>query len=160
VNELYELIKKTETLSQILPQTLDRLLALELLHKQGNAALQSVKRNVLSTSDTDRCYSSLLALELLHKQGNAALQSVKHSVPSTSDTERCVTVVYSELIQILSYCQRMGSSCLVLWHWWLDFDLAVIINSVMLGPPLWSSGHSSWLQIQRSGFHSQHYQIF
>jgi hypothetical protein len=27
-------------------------------------------------------------------------------------------------------------------------------------PPLWSSGQSSWLQIQRSGFDSQHYQIF
>jgi hypothetical protein len=28
------------------------------------------------------------------------------------------------------------------------------------GPPLWSSGQSSWLQIQRSGFDSRHYQIF
>jgi hypothetical protein len=27
-------------------------------------------------------------------------------------------------------------------------------------PPLWSSGQSSWLQIQRSGFDSQNYQIF
>jgi hypothetical protein len=27
-------------------------------------------------------------------------------------------------------------------------------------PPLWSSGQSSWLQIQRSGFDSQQYQIF
>jgi hypothetical protein len=27
-------------------------------------------------------------------------------------------------------------------------------------PPLWSSGHSSWLQIQRSGFDSRCYQIF
>jgi hypothetical protein len=26
-------------------------------------------------------------------------------------------------------------------------------------PPLWSSGQSSWLQIQRSGFNSRHYQI-
>jgi hypothetical protein len=26
------------------------------------------------------------------------------------------------------------------------------------GPPLWSSGHSSWLQIQRPGFDSRHYQ--
>jgi hypothetical protein len=25
-------------------------------------------------------------------------------------------------------------------------------------PPLWSSGQSSWLQIQRPGFDSQHYQ--
>jgi hypothetical protein len=27
-------------------------------------------------------------------------------------------------------------------------------------PPLWSSGQSSWLQIQRSGFYSLRYQIF
>jgi hypothetical protein len=27
-------------------------------------------------------------------------------------------------------------------------------------PPLWSSGQSSWLQIQSSGFDSQRYQIF
>jgi hypothetical protein len=27
------------------------------------------------------------------------------------------------------------------------------------GPPLWSSGQSSWLQIQRSGFDSWRYQI-
>jgi hypothetical protein len=29
-----------------------------------------------------------------------------------------------------------------------------------LGPPLLSSGESSWLQIQRSGFDSRRYQIF
>jgi hypothetical protein len=28
------------------------------------------------------------------------------------------------------------------------------------GPPVWSSGQSSWLQIQRSGFDSRSYQIF
>jgi hypothetical protein len=27
-------------------------------------------------------------------------------------------------------------------------------------PPLWSSGQSSWLQIQRSGFHSRRHQTF
>jgi hypothetical protein len=27
-------------------------------------------------------------------------------------------------------------------------------------PPLWSSGQSSWLQIQRSGFDSRRYQMF
>jgi hypothetical protein len=30
----------------------------------------------------------------------------------------------------------------------------------MAWPPLWSSGQSSWLQIQRSGFDSRSYQIF
>jgi hypothetical protein len=28
----------------------------------------------------------------------------------------------------------------------------------MGGPPLWSSGQSSWLQIRRPGFGSRHYQ--
>jgi hypothetical protein len=31
---------------------------------------------------------------------------------------------------------------------------------VNIRPPLWSSGQGSWLQIQRSGFDSRHYQIF
>jgi hypothetical protein len=29
---------------------------------------------------------------------------------------------------------------------------------VKTGPPLWSSGQSSWLQIRRPGFDSRHYQ--
>jgi hypothetical protein len=29
-----------------------------------------------------------------------------------------------------------------------------------VGPPLWSSGQSSWLQIQMSGFDSRRYQMF
>jgi hypothetical protein len=28
----------------------------------------------------------------------------------------------------------------------------------LTGPPLWSSGQSSWLQIRRPGFDSRHYQ--
>jgi hypothetical protein len=31
---------------------------------------------------------------------------------------------------------------------------------VIDGPPLWSSGQSSWLQIRRPGFDFRHYQIF
>jgi hypothetical protein len=31
---------------------------------------------------------------------------------------------------------------------------------MMWRTPLWSSGQSSWLQIQRSGFDSRRYQIF
>jgi hypothetical protein len=36
----------------------------------------------------------------------------------------------------------------------------VFTNVHYLWLPLWSSGQSSWLQIQRSGFNSQRYQIF
>jgi hypothetical protein len=34
------------------------------------------------------------------------------------------------------------------------------LYSGTLGPPLWSSGQNSWLQIQRSGFDSRRYEIF
>jgi hypothetical protein len=36
----------------------------------------------------------------------------------------------------------------------------ICLRIATVGPPLWSSGQSSWLQIQRPGFDSQHYQIF
>jgi hypothetical protein len=38
--------------------------------------------------------------------------------------------------------------------------LGYLTGSDNAGPPLWSSGQSSWLQIQRSGFDSRCYQIF
>jgi hypothetical protein len=34
------------------------------------------------------------------------------------------------------------------------------VSLIILWPPLWSSGQSSWLQIRRPGFDSRHYQIF
>jgi hypothetical protein len=36
----------------------------------------------------------------------------------------------------------------------------MMIHIVSCGPPLWSSGQGYWLQIHRSGFDSQSYQIF
>jgi hypothetical protein len=42
--------------------------------------------------------------------------------------------------------------CKLLFH-------SILIN-VIFRLPLWSSGQSSWLQIQRSGFNSWRYQIF
>jgi hypothetical protein len=40
----------------------------------------------------------------------------------------------------------------------MNKQIYIAIN--LLGPPLWYSGQSSWLQIQRSGFDSQCHQIF
>jgi hypothetical protein len=42
-----------------------------------------------------------------------------------------------------------------------DPEIPVSIPGVTIfWPLLWSSGQSSWLQIQRSGFNSRRYQIF
>jgi hypothetical protein len=34
----------------------------------------------------------------------------------------------------------------------------IFTPNIYIRPPLWSSGQSSWLQIRRPGFDSQHYQ--
>jgi hypothetical protein len=38
-------------------------------------------------------------------------------------------------------------------RWYINITITI------LGPPLWSSGQSSWIQIQRSGFYSRSCQI-
>lgn len=35
ISEMYEIMKKTDSISQILPQTVERLLALSDIHQQG-----------------------------------------------------------------------------------------------------------------------------
>jgi hypothetical protein len=42
---------------------------------------------------------------------------------------------------------------LVYWHSWIVMCIVFVA-----GPPLWSSGQSSWLQIRRPGFDSRHHQ--
>jgi hypothetical protein len=42
----------------------------------------------------------------------------------------------------------------------LSWSIISVLNFLYLWPPVWSSGDSSWLQIQRSGFDSWRYQIF
>jgi hypothetical protein len=37
-----------------------------------------------------------------------------------------------------------------------NYTIQILQN--LKGPPLWSSGQSSWLQIRRPGFNSRHYQ--
>jgi hypothetical protein len=41
-----------------------------------------------------------------------------------------------------------------------SIDKIFYCRVIIMGPPLWSSGQSSWLQIQRSEFDSRRYQIF
>lgn len=35
ISEMYEIVKKTETISQILPQTVERMIALAAVHRRG-----------------------------------------------------------------------------------------------------------------------------
>jgi hypothetical protein len=50
----------------------------------------------------------------------------------------------------------------LLWKKWKLLSLldtaCLYFYVVPIGPPLWSSGQSSWLQIRRPGFDSRHYQ--
>jgi hypothetical protein len=48
--------------------------------------------------------------------------------------------------------------CIVLYVLYYELNLYMLCRRSR--PPLWSSGQSSWLQIQRSGFDSWRYHIF
>jgi hypothetical protein len=39
-------------------------------------------------------------------------------------------------------------------------EICALIQLIEFNYMVWSNGQSSWLQIQRSGFDSRHYQIF
>jgi hypothetical protein len=58
------------------------------------------------------------------------------------------------------------SMFIMYWHFMLRTDMSVtdIVYFEHIWeckrPPLWYSGHSSWLQIHRPGFDYRHYQIF
>jgi hypothetical protein len=54
----------------------------------------------------------------------------------------CIFLVISIRLSLVS---GVYVTVIRVWHWW---------------PPMWSSGQSSWLQIQRFGFDPRRYQIF
>jgi hypothetical protein len=54
----------------------------------------------------------------------------------------------------LIYSFRLCAALVVVYSFYFHYKYT------LHGPPLWSSGQSSWLQIQRPGFDSRQYQIF
>jgi hypothetical protein len=54
---------------------------------------------------------------------------------------------------------NQSSSFNILYCSWAFNDFALNFNLQILLKLLWSRGQSSWLQIQKSGFDSWHYQI-
>jgi hypothetical protein len=57
--------------------------------------------------------------------------------------------------RVLNWLLSRGSWILVNTHHHIPLLSIFIFSHIRLGPPLWSSGHSFWLQIWRSGFDSQ-----
>jgi hypothetical protein len=62
-------------------------------------------------------------------------------------------LLYQALNSLNITSRRTNGHCLGTFNGGKFFCLVVTFR-----PPLWSSGHSSWLQIQRSGFDSRNYQ--
>jgi hypothetical protein len=67
------------------------------------------------------------------------------------------TSVYPSANGVLE--RLLGPSCVLLWIHFL-FCSCAFPNTRLRRPPKWSSGQSSWLQIQRSRVDSRRYQIF
>jgi hypothetical protein len=72
------------------------------------------------------------------------------------------THIYSSILYILQYLCTTNSLVLI-WRLWLSLlwiYYYYYYYYYYYWLPLWSSGQSSWLQIQKSWFNSQRYQIF
>jgi hypothetical protein len=68
------------------------------------------------------------------------------------------------LLERRSLCLAFGRYPLPISAWTRLSSLRLLViflcPSRYCGPPLWYSAHSSWLQIQRSGFDSRRYETF
>jgi hypothetical protein len=75
---------------------------------------------------------------------------VRGQHPNMTSNEHHKTVQQTEY----KYNRKARHSYMLLSCYFKHFNITFI------GPPLWSSGQSSWIQIQRHGFDSWRYQIF
>jgi hypothetical protein len=80
--------------------------------------------------------------------GNTVLNTVAigTQIPVSHESQGSVqTVTLKQLTNYLKSCNTLSYS-------------RISQHFTEIGPPLWSSGQSSWLQIRRPGFDSRHYQ--
>jgi hypothetical protein len=98
------------------------------------------------------CRLNLKAEEIIRaRKGVSLLSSTSHSFTQPNSFSRSVCPRKAITLQTVLHISIAILSCLL----WSVFFLIPLIWS-----PLWTTGQSSWLQIQRSGFDSQRYQIF
>jgi hypothetical protein len=67
-------------------------------------------------------------------------------------------VCYSSLEDVendIGCCSKINASVVAVQETFRSLQCLFVC---LFGPPLWSSGQSSWLQIRRPGFDSRHYQ--
>jgi hypothetical protein len=60
-------------------------------------------------------------------------------------------------LKYISFCVKINHNYIKTW---VSMFPAILSRYITYGSLLWSSGQSSWLQVQRSGCNSPHYQIF
>jgi hypothetical protein len=92
-------------------------------------------------------------------------QNIPTFDPMQSGCLPCLTISHEENSWIQTAWSKVALDKL---HWTTFPSYSLLPNGKgnlyrflkLLGPPLWSSGQSSCLQIQRSGFDSRRYQIF
>ncbi|XP_014255733.1 dynactin subunit 2 isoform X2 [Cimex lectularius] len=81
IAELYELTKTTEEMAQVLPRALDRMVALEALHQQGNGFIKSLSE-VESMQQTlvNSCETTKEALKKMEEHFTVSVKNLKQSL--------------------------------------------------------------------------------
>jgi hypothetical protein len=94
-----------------------------------------------------KLYPSRRPVRMKHKTNHASRRQI--SIPKDRSTQCNRFLQYN--IQTHHKCTYLVKTETKLRSW---------VSDRTIWPPLWSSGQSSWLQIQRSGFDSRGYHIF
>ncbi|KAF6209592.1 hypothetical protein GE061_015340 [Apolygus lucorum] len=81
IRELYELAKTAEEMSQLLPRTLDRMVALEALHQQGTNFVKSLNQiETMQQVLTNSCETTKEAIKRLEENFSTSIKSLKKSL--------------------------------------------------------------------------------
>jgi hypothetical protein len=74
------------------------------------------------------------------------------------DSPICLlSLIYIYIYICVCVCERARACvCVYKSTATVEVDFRILMDLHVMGPPLWSSGQSSWLQIRRPGFDSRH----
>lgn len=86
ISEMYDIMKQTETMSQILPQTVNRMLALNSIHQQAATLNKSLARlEELQTQITSDLESNKSLLKGVQESFASNLETIKNNIESLDE---------------------------------------------------------------------------
>jgi hypothetical protein len=110
--------------------------------------------SLASTVTTLECHLTTLVNFGDNIEEQILTSNISEAIWSCS-SRRMVYIFVGDCLRIVQIHYQQDCSCIEAQRW----PIAILVECLhYFGPPLWSSGQSSWLQIRRPWFDSWHYQ--